>query len=704
MKWILPSHGGLLFSLALVVTAVLGVVSVEGIAQRAAWADTTGGILGVGHLALFAILSIGGFVMWREEHRRRHAENELRHSESRNRAVLETAVDAIITIDERGTVETFNQAAERLFGFARSEVVGRNVNVLMTSPDREAHDGYLAQYRDTGKRRIIGIGREVVCRRKDGREFSADLAVGEYRIENQRKFTGFLRDITDRKRKEAQIREQAALLDNAQEAILVRDLNDRITYWNHGAERLYGWSAAEVAGKSCCDLLPKCDAAQPEPGKDAVLADGEWVGELRKATKEGRELVVESRWSLLRDDAQRPAAILVIEADVTEKKDRERQSLRAQRLESIGTLAGGIAHDLNNMLTPILMSAKLLRKERPAAEREGLVANILASAERGADMVKQLVSFTGGLETQLVRIDLRELVHEIILLLEHTLPKSISIRTEVSEDLWPVSGDATQLSQVLMNLCVNARDAMSAGGVLTVTAANQAPDDAFLTDFPEARSVPHVLLTVTDTGSGIPADVIDRVFDPFFTTKEHGKGTGLGLSTVLGIVRSHGGFVRVTSEPGRGSCFAICLPAFDLTHVATSRKEILVPTVGQGQLILVVDDEDGIRAAVKSTLEEVGYRVVMARDGIDAVATLKRLHGEVRVALVDMMMPGMDGPATMQSLREIDPHLRIIASSGLRVADEDAATVVMCARTFLQKPYSDDQLLLTLGQVLHEEL
>jgi PAS domain S-box-containing protein len=695
----------MLLSLALVVTAVLGVVSVRSTSEYAALADTTGEILGAGHVALFAILSVGGFAMWREERRRRHAEEELRNSESRNRTVLETAVDAIVTIDEKGTVETFNQAAERIFGYARSEVVGRNVKILMTAPDREAHDGYLARYRVTGERKIIGIGREVVCRRKDGTEFPADLAVGEYHIEKQRKFTGFLRDISDRKRKEAQIREQAALLDNAQEAILVRDLNDRITYWNHGAERLYGWSAAEVSGRNCGELhFEEDSAAQLEPTKRAVLAGGEWAGELRKVTKEGRELVVESRWSLLRDDAQRPMAILVIEADVTEKKDRERQSLRAQRLESIGTLAGGIAHDLNNMLTPILMSAKLLRKERPATERDGLVANILASAERGADMVKQLVSFTGGVETQRARIDLRVIVHEIKSLLEHTLPKSISIRTELAEGLWPISGDATQLSQVLMNLCVNARDSMPTGGVLTIGAANRSPDEAFLATFPEARSVAHVLLTVTDTGSGIPVEVIDRVFDPFFTTKEHGKGTGLGLSTVLGIVRSHGGFVRVTSEPGQGSCFAIYLPAFDLAHVVPSHRETIVLTVGQGQLILIVDDEDFILVAAKATLEEAGYHVVVARDGAEAVATLVKHQGEVRVALVDMMMPGVDGPKTMRALREIDPQLRIIASSGLRVADDDVASVAICSRAFLQKPYSDDQLLMTLAKVLHEDL
>lgn len=694
MKLYFSSFSGVVSSVTLVTTALLVLLAVQLPSDGALWSHR---LLIVGCGFLFAVLLLGTLASLKQERRRRSTEDSLKISESRAGTVLDTAVDAIISIDERGIIESFNRAAEKLLGYSATEARGRNVKMLMSSPEREAHDGYLARYRETGERKIIGIGREVVCRRKDGTEFPADLAVGEYRDGGVRKFTGFVRDISERKRAEAQIREQAALLDKAHEAILVRDLNDRITYWNKAAERLYGWPADEACGKTCLDLFFRGDPSQLEKGKRAVLGGGEWAGELRKLTRDGREVTVESRWSLLRDNFNRPVEILAIESDITEKKERERHALRAQRLESIGTLAGGIAHDLNNMLTPIMMSANLLQKDRPAGERDSLVSNIRASAERGAEMVKQLLSFAGGLETERTRTDLRAVIDEIRSLLDHTLPKSITIRTELAPDLQPVAGNATQLSQVLMNLCVNARDAMPDGGTLTLAGANVDVDDEFAATVPEASPGPHVRLAVRDTGFGIPADVLDRVFDPFFTTKEQGKGTGLGLSTVLGIVRSHNGLVRVDSTPGQGTTFEIYLPAFEAAPIESQNLTHDDPVGSGGQLILVVDDESLILTAVKATLEDAGYRVLTAGSGEEGIAVLREHGDDVRAAIVDMMMPGMDGPTTMRALRSISPGLRIVGNSGLKPA-EDAERL---ASAFLSKPYTDTQLLATVSIVLN---
>jgi PAS domain S-box-containing protein len=693
MKQRLSSVGGIVVGVALLATVALTILAFQNTPESA---EPVRRLLIAVCAFLFAVLAFGAFTSFQQDRRRRSAEQSLHDIESRAAAVLETAVDAIISIDERGTIEAFNQAAERMLGYSRDEVLGENVNLLMPSPEREAHDGYLARYRQTGEKKIIGIGREVVCRRKDGTEFPADLAVGEFRDADRRKFTGFLRNITDRKRAEAQLREQAALLDKARDVIVVRDLEDRIIYWNKAAERLYGWMADEACGRTSYELLFHGDRSQLEPAQRALLSGDEWFGELRKTTREGRTVVVESSWSLLRDRQNRPAEILAIEADVTEKRARERHALRAQRLESIGTLAGGIAHDLNNMLTPILMSAGLLQKDRPVTERQGLLSNIRASAERGAEMVKQLLSFAGGLETEKTRVDLRQVVGEIKSLLDHTLPKSIVIRTNVAADLRPVAGNSTQLSQVLMNLCVNARDAMPDGGSLTVEAANFDLNGEFAATAPDAHPGPHVRLTVSDTGSGIPTDVIDRVFDPFFTTKERSKGTGLGLSTVLGIARSHQGFVRVESPPGQGTRFEVYIPAFESAPLAALSPVRPTTVSADGQLILVVDDESYILIAVKTALEDAGYRVVTAPDGAEAASTLQQHVSEVSAAIVDMMMPGMDGPATMRALRTINPKLPIIANSGLRVAED----VEGLANAFLAKPYTDEQLLTAVSNVL----
>ena len=693
MKLYLSSAHGILVGISLVGAAGMGLLAGLLPAEPG---SLLRGLLIAGSLILFAILSVAAFTSFRQDRRRRSAEESWHSSESRTDTILDTAVDAIISIDEYGSIESFNHAAERILGYSRDEIIGKNVSLLMPSPERDVHDEHLARYRQTGERRIIGIGREVICRRKDGTEFPADLAVGESIEAHRRKFTGFIRDITDRRRAEAQIREQAALLDKARDVILVRDLDDRITFWNKSAERLYGWTAEEACGQTCCDLLLRGDSSQLTPAKIELLAHGEWEGQLHKVTRDGREVIVESSWSLLRDRLNRPTEILAIETDITDRKERERHALRAQRLESIGTLAGGIAHDLNNMLTPIMMSVNLLEKDRPATERKGLLSNIRASAERGAEMVKQLLSFAGGAESELKRIELCHVVDEIKSLLDHTLPKSIAIRAEVAPDLWPVAGNTTQLAQVLMNLCVNARDAMPDGGELSISAVNFVVDDDFCATAPGVSPGPHVRLSVGDTGCGIPRDVIDRVFDPFFTTKEHGKGTGLGLSTVLGIVKSHNGLVRIDSAPGRGTRFEIYLPAFESLPVETAPADRQEQDAARGQLVLVVDDENLILMAVKATLEDAGYCVITAGNGADAVRILREQRNAVRAAIVDMMMPGIDGPATMRLLHEINPELRIIANSGLRMVESDDPHA--CA--FLSKPYTDEQLLTTLSRAL----
>jgi PAS domain S-box-containing protein len=629
---------------------------------------------------------------------------ELQKTATRLQAILDTTVDGIITINTEGMVETFNRAAEGMFGYAAQEVVGRNVSLLMPPPHRQEHDHYLARYLETGVRRVIGIGRAAEGLRKDGTLFPVELAISESASSEHRWFTGVLRDLTDRKRDLDRIREQAALLDKVSDAILVVGEDGQVLSWNQGASRMYGWPAEEAQGKDVQALLGPGSAGGWDEARREAAERGEWVGELRQRARDGRELIVAAHWALLRGEQGRPRATVMIHIDVTEKKKLEQRELRGQRLESIGTLAGGIAHDLNNVLTPILMAVKLLRRDRPEADRQALLGTAQASVERGVELVKQLLAFAGGGESERSPQAPDRVVTEVRALLERTLPRSITLRTEVPEELWAVVGDATQLTQVLLNLCINARDAMPDGGTLAVSVANVHLTASYARNHPEARPGPYVRFSVTDTGTGIPPEVMDRIFDPFFTTKPHGKGTGLGLSTVLGIVKGHGGVVNVYSEAGKGTQVTVFLPAEqgEAGEAADPRPAGDVP-LGRGELVLVVDDEALILLTVRATLESFGYRAVTAGSGAEALGLFGRHRDQVAAVILDRMMPGMDGLATLKALRGVRSDVKAIVTSGLATPERSAEVLAAGARAVLAKPYAEEKLLRLLAEVIRGE-
>jgi PAS domain S-box-containing protein len=514
---------------------------------------------------------------------------------------------------------------------------------------------------------------------------------------------GAIQDITERKEAESRLQEQAALLDKAQDAIIVRDLEHRVRYWNKSAERMYGWSAAEAAGRPVTELFYR-PPGTPEEFLRAVrhlLEAGEWTGEIEQRTRDGQVVTVEGRWTLLRDDTGTPTAVLAINTDVTHRKALERQLLRAQRLESIGTLAGGIAHDLNNVLTPIMMSIDLLRGDDTPEGRLETIDTIAASARKGAEMVRQVLSFARGVEGRRLPIDVPPLIAEVAKIVNDTFLKSIEVSIRIAPDLPQVVGDPTQLHQVLLNLCVNARDAMPAGGSLIITADRQEVDARYAAINPDARVGTYVSIEVTDTGDGMTPAVLDRIFDPFFTTKEPGKGTGLGLSTSLAIVKGHRGFFRVRSTPGSGSQFMILLPAHSGEAIPATPAVEAAPAAGNGELILVVDDEAAIRDVTRRILEGNGYRVLLAGDGAEGVAAYRRRRGEIAVVLTDMMMPLMDGGAVIAELRKIDPSVPIIAVSGVVEGVAARDTLAAAGNTrHLPKPYTTTELLRAVHGVL----
>jgi PAS domain S-box-containing protein len=595
---------------------------------------------------------------------------------------------------------------------------GRAVAFIEGLPESTSESLLLSGMRSSLAAPILVRGRPAACfhvtHRQVARLFGADeerladfiSTLASAAMENAENFDELRRlneslelRIRERKEAEKRIQEQAALLDKARDAIVVLDLDDRVLYWNLSAERLYGWKAAEAFGQSAAELF-RGPAVQLEEASKAVRERGEWTGEMQQVTRSGEKITVESRWTLVRDDDGRPTSRLLVNTDITEKKRVESQLHRAQRMESIGTLAGGIAHDLNNMLAPILMATDLIRGQNPSPAVQPFLDIIHASAERGAAMVRQILSFARGAEGQRVMVQLKHLVRDLEKVLTSTFPKSITVETHLPHDVGVISGDATQLYQVVMNLCVNARDAMPQGGRMTISVENQVLDAAAARLHPSAAPGRYVVLHVADTGTGIPPEILERIFDPFFTTKEVGKGTGLGLSTVVGIVRGHGGFVTIASEVGKGTTFSVYLPA--TAEETSARTEGAYKAArGQGELVLVVDDEAPIRQLITSTLEGQGYRVKAACEGNEALKVYAENAQEVRLLLTDMMMPVMDGPATIRALREVAPRLPVLVTSGfVDPAGQTLLTSEGGVQGFLPKPFSAEQLLAAVEKAL----
>jgi PAS domain S-box-containing protein len=469
---------------------------------------------------------------------------------------------------------------------------------------------------------------------------------------------------------------------------------------NEAATQNYGWTREEFLNMTILDIHLPEDAPKLmhnlieniDHASQSIAHALSW----RHRRKDGALIDVEALSHDLTFEGRK--ARLVIASDVTEKKRIEAGMLRSQRLESLGTLASGIAHDLNNILSPLSLSTFLLRPKISDPGGQETLDTMEEVIDRGSQLVKQVLSFARGAEGEHAPLDLKHALREVIAILKETFPKSINIKYGVSGSIPAVRGNPTQLHQLLMNLCVNARDAMPHGGDLEITIESTELDEHSSRLLPDAIPGRYVTISVRDTGAGIPPQVIDKIFDPFFTTKEHGKGTGLGLSISLGIVRSYGGFINVYSEPAAGALFKVYLPAIDTDPEAVERENRLAPPTGNGELILLVDDEEPIRRITRSMLEAFNYRVVTAVNGREACDIYREKRSEISAVLTDMMMPVMDGPATIAEIRRLNPNVPIIASSGLADAGKEQQALNSGARQFLSKPYTAPRLLRALRE------
>ncbi len=634
---------------------------------------------------------------------RKRTEAALRGSEARMGGIINSAMDAIISVNDQQQIVLFNVAAEKMFGYSANEILGQPLTQVIPARFHAEHEEHIRRFGMTGETtRTMGALRAVSGIRRNGEEFPIEASISQIEVSGQKLFTVILRDITERVRTNERLVEQAALLDQSHEAILVRELDGRILYWSRGAERLYGWRAEEAIGRLASTVHYDKDTSQLEEATRLTIERGEWNGELRQLTRSGQEVIVEGHWTLLRDIQGEPKNILAINTDITEKKKLEANFLRAQRLESIGTLASGIAHDLNNVLSPIVMGAQMLQMKLQDPQSQRLLDLMQSNANRGADMIKQVLSFAKGISGQRIVLQPRHLIREIVRIAEETFPKSVRIEQRLAEDLWTINGDTTQLHQVLLNLCVNARDAMPQGGTLTITAENRFMDKLYAQMIKGATAGNFVVITITDTGVGIPPGIIDHIFDPFFTTKEPGQGTGLGLATVQGIVANHGGFITVESNPGLGTKFSIYFPS-DVT--SGDQKTAIPPAetlLGNGELILVIDDEAAVREMTSAALEAFGYRALTADNGATALSIFVNHRTEVSLVITDLMMPVMDGIATIRAFRKLNPDLPIIATSGLADSAKSVELEKLRVDLFLEKPYTSKSLLTRIAEALNK--
>ncbi len=508
-----------------------------------------------------------------------------------------------------------------------------------------------------------------------------------------------IRYAIERTEAEQRIREQAQFLDKARDAIMAYDMDGRVVYWNKSAERLTGYGEDEIAGTKARDTLFRPHEQEKlQACYQTVMEEGEWTGELKLYTKNDEELIVESRWTLVRDAMGTPSSILIINTDITERKQLESQFLRSQRMESIGRLVGGIAHDLGNLLQPILLGVKVLKRRLGEDSKSVQTLSMIEkSAERGSNMVEQVLTFARGVEGERAQLQPGMIIEEVESITDETFPDAIEVRTRVAEDVNQIVGDATQIQQVLMNLCVNARDAMEDGGTLAIRASNAeiTEDDAQRNI--EAEPGAYVCITVADTGSGIPDDVIDKIFEPFFSTKEEGEGTGLGLSTAYSIVKSHDGFIDVQSS-NAGTQFDVYLPVADVDAPERTAPEERELTGGSGETVLVVDDEAFIRETAQETLNDAGYQALTA-DGAEAALRIVDARGSaVDAVITDLRMPSMDGFELIRRVHAQHPNLPIIAASGMADGRTDDA-VEAGARTFLAKPFTAEKLQAALQDV-----
>ncbi len=628
---------------------------------------------------------------------RSESDYQMRASELNYRRLFEAARDGIFILDiDTGRITDVNPFLSKFLGFSRDEMMGRTMGELSPFKDIEANQAMLKRLQDDGYVRY----EDLPLLTRDGRALAVECVCNVYRVGDKKVIQCNIRDITERKRKDARFRR---LVDSNAQGIIFWNTKGDITGCNDAFLNSVGYTRddQEAGRLSWADMTPTNYTERDRLYVERLnIGGGAAPYEKEYIRKDGSHVPVLIGAALFEDSPQEGVCFVV---DLTEPKKLELQFLRAQRMESIGTLAGGIAHDLNNILTPILISIYLLKERSDDPKIRKILTTIETSTKRGADIVRQVLSFARGMKGEKIEVQPKHLLDDVDNIIKNTFPKNIRFKTHVPSDTWTILGDPTQVHQILLNLCVNARDAMPQGGTLTISMKNCVLDEQYVAMNPQAKAGPFVQINITDSGMGIPPDIIERIFEPFFTTKDQAKGTGLGLSTVMAIVKTHHGVVHVSSEPGKGTIFEVYLPAINTpTDLRIERVEKNDPPRGNGETILVVDDETSILNLTSQTLQAFGYRVLIATDGAEALAIYADNRETIAVVLTDMMMPIMDGQALIHALTQLNPAIKIVASSGVSLSEDQTGGTGFGIGYFLLKPYTTAALLNALRLVLEQ--
>ena len=609
-------------------------------------------------------------------------------SEALLHGLLEEMSAGVILTDMEDVITYVNTPMSALSGFAAHEMIGRLSSTLLI-PEEER----LMLY-ERNERRRSGVAEEyeATLKRKDGTLFRATIEASPHR--NVRgEVTGTLALIFPSEAAGGRAPEApsagAGLLEQAQDAVFVCDPEDRILFWNNAATTLYGWTADEVRGKLSSEILHTEQIHRLGGAAHTTLIEGYWAGELRQRRKDGTMVLVDSRWTLIRDAEGRAKSVLVISTDITGKRELEVYELRARHMQGIASLASAIASDLDAMLTPVMLAVPAVASKADDDSSRQAVAIIATNARRGMDTANQVLALAENAGSGKGLLDPAEMLAETARSVQAGLPESITLETSFPRDLWAIPGTAAQIQQILTNICTNAREAMPDGGVMRMHAENTLIEAQSIGTIPHALPGKYLVVTISDTGSGIPPEMLEKVFEPFFTTKPAGRTTGLGLSTAAAIARNHRGFINIFSEVGRGTNVKVYLPAEENAG-PTPEADLYL---GKGKRVIVAQPQASLRDILKKILIAHGYDAVTVRDGSEAIALCRRPGAGIAAAILDVDIPFMDGPAVARVLKSINPDLRIIVTGSSPGEAPEGTSAV------LQKPFSTQRILAALHEV-----